>query len=292
MDLTQLRVFVAVAREGSLTRASERIHLSQPAISLQLKSLQDSLGLALFRRTPRGMRLLRAGEQLLPYAERALSAAEAVRTVADALSRTVTGRLSIGTILDPEFLRLGAFLRRLVERYPDIETNLSHGISGWVLGQIRSESLDVGFFLGDPGEPRFHAQSLTPFSYSVVAPAGWSRRVSGRGWQELAALPWIWTPPDSAHNRLLSALFSDLGVSPRIVAQVDQEPSMLDLVKSGVGLSLVRDSIALREAHAHGLAIADGVSLRTELTFACLSRRKDEPAIAAALEVIREIWAG
>ena len=66
---------------------------------------------------------------------------------------------------------------------------------------------------------------------------------------------------------------------------------MLDLVKSGVGLSLVRDSIALREAQAHGLVIADGVSVPTELTFVTLATRRDEPAIAAALQLIAAVWA-
>jgi DNA-binding transcriptional LysR family regulator len=291
MDLPQLRSFVAVAELGSLTRAAERLHLSQPAISLQLKSLQETLGVELFRRTPRGMQLLPAGEQLLPYAERVLAAANLLKATAAGLSRTVTGKLRIGTILDPESLRLGLFLRTLVERFPGIETELSHGVSGWVLRHVKSEVLDVGFYLGTPEDERFHAVSLAPFKYQVVAPRGWKSLVAGRGWEELAALPWIWTPPDSAHNRMLTQLFAAQGVTPRIVALVDQEPSMLDLVKSGVGLSLARDSNALREAHAHGIVIADAVSLSTELTFVCLKRRKEEPPIAAALELIAASWA-
>lgn len=290
MDLKQLRLFAAVARHGALSRAAEEVHLSQPALSLQLKSLQESLGLELFRRTQRGMELTPAGRKLLPYAERVLGAANELGAVAASLSRVVGGKLRIGTILDPEFLRLGGFLRTLVERYPDVETNLFHGISGWVLAQIKAEALDVGFYLGLPEDARFHAEVLTEFSYRVVAPAGWKKQVAQRGWRELAALPWIWTPPESAHNRLLSRVFAREGITPRIVAEVDQEPSMLDLVKSGVGLSLMRDSIALRESHAYGLAIADSVSLETELTFVCLARHKDRPAVAAAREVVMSLW--
>lgn len=66
---------------------------------------------------------------------------------------------------------------------------------------------------------------------------------------------------------------------------------MLDLVKSGIGLSLVRDSIALREARAHGLVIAEGVAVPTELTFVTLAARRDEPAIAAALQLVAAVWA-
>jgi DNA-binding transcriptional LysR family regulator len=66
---------------------------------------------------------------------------------------------------------------------------------------------------------------------------------------------------------------------------------MLDLVKSGVGLSLVRESIALREAHAHGLVIADAVSLSTELSFIALARRRHEPTIAAVFALLQSLWA-
>lgn len=118
MDLAQIRTFVTVAREGNLTRCAQLLHLTQPALSLHLKKLQDELGLALFERTPRGMRLTQAGVQLLPAAERALSATTELRVAAAALTGTVSGALHIGTIVDPEFLRLGAFLRRLVEHHP------------------------------------------------------------------------------------------------------------------------------------------------------------------------------
>jgi hypothetical protein len=75
------------------------------------------------------------------------------------------------------------------------------------------------------------------------------------------------------------------------VAEVDQEPSMLDLVKSGVGLTLARDSIAIAEAHAHALTIIEGISVPTELTFITLAARRDEPTIAAALKAIETQWA-
>ncbi|WP_136419252.1 MULTISPECIES: LysR family transcriptional regulator [Oxalobacteraceae] len=289
MDLTQLRAFVTVAREGNLTRAAERLHLTQPAVSLQIKALQASLDLQLFTRTPSGMSLTDDGAKLLPFAERVMESVAEFRQGAASLHSTLSGTLSIGTILDPEFIRLGAFLKRLVETYPQISTRLQHGMSGWVMQQIKSGELDVGYFLGTPGK-EFHYQTLTSFTYNVVAPQGWKNRVAGRDWPALAKLPWIWTPPESAHNRLLSKTFAQYKVTPNKVALVDQEPSMLDLVKSGVGLSLVRESVALGEAHAHGLVIADAVSLSTELSFITLAKRKSEPAIAAVFSLLQSLW--
>jgi DNA-binding transcriptional LysR family regulator len=297
MDLTLLRAFVTVARVGNLTRAAAHLHLTQPAVSLQIKNLQEILGVALFARTAHGLALTRDGQALLPHAERALAAAGDVERAAAALRQEVRGRLRIGTILDPEFLRLGGFLRQLVETHPQIEPALRHGMSGWVADEVRAGELDVGYYIGQPadeGQPGalFHAATLTRFQYRVLAPAGWKDRVSrARDWRALAELPWIWTPPASAHQRLLSRRFAEAGVSPVKVAEVDQETSMLDLVKSGVGLSLARDAIAIAEAHAHALTIVEGVTVPTELTFVALAARMDEPVIAAAFKLIEAQWA-
>lgn len=289
MDPVQLRAFVTVAHEGNITRAAKRLHLTQPAVSLQIKSLQANLKLQLFVRTPSGMQLTDDGAKLLPFAERVLSSIAEFLQGADSLHSTLSGRLSIGTILDPEFIRLGAFLKRLVESYPQLSTELQHGMSGWVLNQVRSGALDVGFYLGNPGKD-CHAETLTSFTYNVLAPRGWKSRVAGKDWPALSQLPWVWSPPESAHNRLLTRVFAQYRVVPNKVALVDQEPSMLDLVKSGVGLSLVRESIALHEAHTHGLVIADQVHLATELSFICLAKRRHEPTIEAVFSLLKSLW--
>ena len=291
MDLTLLRAFVTVAREGNLTRAATSLHLTQPAVSLQIKTLQERLDLQLFVRTNAGMRLTNEGSKLLPLAERQLQLLQEFRQHAAALHQLdqLRGTLSIGTILDPEFIRLGAFLKHLVERYPQLSTQLQHHMSGSVLQQVKAGALDVGFYLGNPGKG-FHSLTLTHFTYNVIAPAGWKSRVAGKGWKELAQLPWIWTPPESAHQRLLSKVFSQYKLTPQTVALVDQESSMLDLVKSGVGLSLARASIALNQSHAHGLVIADAVDLSTELSFISLEKRQHEPAIEAVFALIADVW--
>jgi DNA-binding transcriptional LysR family regulator len=294
MDFNLIRTFVTLAREGNLTRTAQRLHLTQPALSLQLKKLHEQLGLLLFERTPRGMRLTRAGEQLLPAAQRALDAATELDSLAAGIGGQVGGRLRIGTIVDPEFLRLGPFLKRLVEHHPGLSTDLAHGMSGAVRRDVAANRLDVAYTLGPPGmgdvDPAFEVLPLTGFDYRVIAPPGWQERVRGKDWKDLARLPWIGTPPDSVHHRLLENVFRKAGASPRIVAQVDLEPSMLDLVKSGVGLSLARDSIALRAAHASGIAVADRVEVPAELGFLCLRARRNEPAIAAAFSVISAVW--
>ncbi len=295
MDTAALKAFVAVAREGSLSRAAQQLHLTQPALSLQLKGLQARLGVRLFERTARGMRLTPDGAALLPLADRALAAQREFVAAAQRLQQQVRGTLAIGTILDPEFTRLGAFLHELVETAPHLQTVLRQGMSGEVLQRLDAGGHDVGYYLGDPNadrgvSDRYQVRRLTTFTYRVLAPAGWEPQVRGADWAALAALPWIETPPESAHHRLLQRTLSPLGLRVRRVALVDQEASMLDLVRSGVGLSLVRDAVAMREAQARGLVMADRVSLTCELTFIALRERAAEPAIAAAWAALERVW--
>jgi DNA-binding transcriptional LysR family regulator len=297
MELAHLKAFVAVAREGNLTRAATQLNLSQPAVSLQIKNLQEMLGLTLFSRGSHGLTLTYDGLKLLPHVQRAVAAAEEVRRTALAMRSETGGTLTIGTILDPAFLRLGGFLKGLVATFPRIETTLRHGMSGWVLDQVRLRKLDVGYFIEgaqDHADPHFHSIRLTQFQYLVLAPAGWQDRIEKaapqRSWRELAALPWIGTPPASAHYRLLSRIFSAFGVTPFTVAEVDLEQSMIDLVKSGVGISLARNTTALAEAHTHGLTIIEGVSVPAALTFVALAERREEPSIAAALHLVEDQW--
>ncbi|MGM0535861.1 MAG: LysR family transcriptional regulator [Pseudomonadota bacterium] len=293
-DLQTLRAFVTVAREGSVSRAAERLHLTQPAVSLKLKQFQASLGLTLFQRRPQGLELTADGRALLAAADKALAAMAAFEQNARALHSTLRGRLRIGTIVDPEFIRLGAFLRRLVERAPQLETELHHAMSGSVLEWVRRGELDVGFFLASPGEgpgiPEVAHCELTHFHYHVIAPAGWGSRLAKSDWHHLAALPWIVTPEDSVHHRLLRGMLDPLGIVPNGVAQVDQEACMLDLVRAGVGLSLARDALAMAERQERGLAVAEGVRLPCALSFVWRRDRGEEAVIAEALEVLAGVW--
>jgi DNA-binding transcriptional LysR family regulator len=326
VDLLSLKAFVAVAREGTVSQAANTLHLTQPAVSLQLKALQERLKLQLFARSGRGLVLSRDGAALLPQAEKVLAALQDFGRSAQSLQESLRGKLRIGTILDPEFTRLGAFLKALVEDAPQIETELSQHMSGDVLIQVQQGRLDVGFYLAMPqdmaalrGEgtpqpsgrinPYFYegnmpvasmntAQSamnlgvieLAHFHYRVLAPAGWGPQVQGKDWRGLAQLPWIITPPASAHYRLLQSVMQPLGLQPKRAALVDQEASMLDLVRSGVGLSLARDTIALREAQSRGLVIADRVELPCCLCFIHAQTQPASPVLMAGLEALRKVW--
>ena len=302
IDPRLLQAFIAVAREGNVSRAADKLFLTQPTVSLQLKELAQLTHLKLFTRIPNGVLLTRDGAALLASADRALKGLEDFTQAAQRMKDGVRGTLRVGTILDPEFIRLGAFLHELVNLAPELQPELQHGMSGAVLGKLLEGSIDAGYYLGDANAdarlfvprqravPALHSVPLAHFTYRAVAPAGWETQVRGRDWTALVKLPWILTPPESVHARLLAKVLEPVGLRQNVVALVDQEASMLALVRSGVGLSLVRDSVAMRESQSQGLVIADRVSIDATLSFVCWASKQHEPSVAAALEALGRVW--
>ncbi len=296
-NLNTIQAFVTVAREGSVSRAAELLNLTQPAVSHQLKRLSAETGVQLFQRTPNGLQITQDGAAILQKAEAVLVAMSDFRRTARQQFDRVTGTLKIGTIVDPEFIRLGRLLHQLRSDFPDIATELVHGVSGEILNRLKRGQIDAGFYLSDPnlmdhmaGDEPIHSVKLADFSYRVIAPAGWQNRIETSDWSEFAKLPWIGTPETSVHNRLLASIFEKHGCKQNTVALVDQEASMLEMVRSGVGLSLCRESIALHQRQSFGLSICEKLSVPACLSIVTLERTKDKDTISALFDVINSIW--
>lgn len=297
--LSALHAFVTVAREGSVSAAADVLNLTQPAVSHQIKRLSEDSGVALFQRTPTGLQLTAEGAKLIPQAERTLAAAaEFQRHARNQLGR-VSGKLRIGTIVDPEFIRLGQLLKTLNHDFPGIETELRHGISGETIDRLRRGQLDAGFYLSAPknrdASDRYlgndlQATKLADFSYRVVGPAGWQKRIENATWKELSAMPWIGTPELSIHNRLLTKIFQMHNCVQNVVARVDQEASMLEMVRSGVGLCLSREAIALSQKQTSGLALCQSVNIPACLNFVTPKIPKSTLLVSAVTNVIEELW--
>lgn len=291
MELYQLRTFAAVAEEGHLTRAAERLHISQPAVSGQIKALEQEFDLRLFDRSPAGMALTVSGRELLPLARQVLQAADTFKRSARRLSGDVAGTLRIGTVSNPESIRLGDLMALAVERHPRLELELHHEVSGAALEGVRDGRLDASFYFGDTPGRDVTALRLRDFVYCVTAPAAWAERIDGADWSDLAALPWILTPAISTHNRLVTRLFEQQGVEPpQRRVEADQESVIDSLVVSGVGLALMRDESARTRAAAGQICIWPKARLRTTLWFVCAAGREHDPLIATLLGLLRKTW--
>ena len=151
-NINSILAFVTVAREGSVSRAAEVLNLTQPAISHQIKRLGEETGITLFNRTSTGLQISHDGAAVLAKAERVLDAMSDFQRSARQRSGRISGKLRIGTIVDPEFIRLGRILARLRTEHPDIETELTHGVSGDIMTWLKRGQIDAGFYLCGPDD--------------------------------------------------------------------------------------------------------------------------------------------
>lgn len=290
MEIYQLRAFIAVARTGHMTRAAEQLHLTQSAVSKQLKALEEEFGASLFERTPSGMTLSAVGRRLMPLAKRTLEAATELVSAAKLMQGQISGTLRLGTIVDPQSIRLGDLLVEMQRQFPGIDVKLEHGISGSVLERLQAEELDACFFLGAVDDPELKAIQLSLESYVVAVPAAWRERIPDGSWEALAALPWVGTPKASSQAAIVDKLMKEHGLGRHFVVEADQESSMIDLVHAGVGLCLVRERLALEVMPHKNIFLWDGARINCPLSMVLRAEDAARPLFAALLDALFKVW--
>jgi DNA-binding transcriptional LysR family regulator len=290
MELYQLRAFVAVARQGNFTRAAEELHLSQPTISGQIKSLEEALGVLLFERRAGGVALTAAGLELLGRAERILAEVHDFSSHADRLTGRAHPKIRLGVSGDAKAYRVGKLLEIARERHPELEIVVHNGLSGWIMNAVRADELDCGYFVGPIEYQDVVSTVLDILTYRIVAPAAWADRLEQAGWDEIGAMPWVLTPELAAPRRIAMKMFREHGIQPTKATIVDRESTVAHLVSSGVGLALLREKLAQETVLADEVVLWKNGSTLADLSFICLERRKDDPIIAAATRIVHEIW--
>ena len=290
MEIYQLRAFVTVAKIGHLTRAAEALHVTQPAVTGQIKALEEELGIALFDRRPGRIALTRAGERLLPEAEKVLAAAGSLLGQARELQGEVSGSLVIGTVGDPDSLRLGSLLGGLVSALPLLEIKTRSGDAEALREAVATSTLGASFYIG-PNIPRdVNGLPLQTLHYRIAAPFSFSHQVLHAGWREIADMPWIGAPHASHAQTLLRDLFSRQGLLPNIVLESDDASAPHSLVRAGLGLALLREDVAVPAAERDEVVIWPHTRVAAMLSFIYPKTSEHNPTIVAALSVLRGVW--
>ncbi|MCB1909995.1 MAG: LysR family transcriptional regulator [Rhodocyclaceae bacterium] len=290
MELYHLRTFVTVAEEGHLTRASERLFTSQPAVSAQIKALEEELGVTLFDRTPRGMQLTAAGDRLLAAARTTLSSADSLLHEARSLRDELIGSVRIGLNTDARFLRLIALQAALAERHPRLELEFMAGSTGANLPALRIGRLDASFISGACDDPRLASWVLCEEELAVAAPAAWRERLVAADVAALARQPWVFTSEDCAHYGVMRSLFEAHGCTPRKTVLANQEDALAAMVEGGFGLGIMRRELVVAGEAEGRLHLLPMTLPTVSLRFACLRQRADDPLLKAVITTIAGLW--
>ncbi|MBS0182464.1 MAG: LysR family transcriptional regulator [Nitrospira sp.] len=290
MEIYQLRTFVTVAWEGSITRASELLFLSQPAVSAHIKTLEDELGLVLFDRTPRGMSLTGHGAKLLEKAEQMLTLHRDLMDEARRIKGGVSGKIHVGSNRSTSALMVGKLLTRLAEIAPDIEVALEYGSSSEIVRSIRSGGLDAGFYTDDGNQAtELETIEVDRIEIFLAAPRDWTHDPARPHWHRLARMPWICPASNTCCGRAAEALFERNGFRPEKLVSVDQETVTRTLIAGGVGVGLLHTDTA-KEAEAKGeIQLLGGVQYEVRVLFAYLCRRAQDPLLEAVSTEVRNI---
>jgi DNA-binding transcriptional LysR family regulator len=290
MDLTQLRTFVAIAQEGRLTRAAERLHISQPAASAHIRTLEAELEVQLFARTNRGLELTPAGRRLAGSAERVLGSAVELASLARSLRASSAGRLDLGSNADPVLNRLGPLMIWLRDHHPLIELNLEVRSSLATRQGVRAGELDGGFLLGSGADKGLLELPLTRLEYRIAGPRAWAAQVREADWKELAALPWIVTAPGTSNAEMRDQLFRVRGFEINAAVEVNNDLLVRTLISDGVGIGLVRRDLAEEGERQGTFGLATIGLAATSLLFVSAPARRDDPLLQALGDGIGAIW--
>ncbi|MBI9089412.1 MAG: LysR family transcriptional regulator [Desulfobacterium sp.] len=290
MEFYQLRTFITVAEEKNLTRAAKRMNTSQPAVSAHIKALEEEVGLPLFNRTPKGMEMTRHGLALREDGIRILEAGSHFLNHAKELKNNLSGDLTIGLNSDSDFLRTQGFFAWMHPQYPGIKFKITQSNSGSILQEIKSETLDAGYFLGKNTVKELDFLHLQTFNIVIVAPSAWREEICHAQWADLARLPWIQNPPLCPFHDVLSQRLQILGLEPPFAVTADQEATIKSLVCGEVGLALLLEHHARKAEKKGELAIWEGETFSIDLNFGFLKSRRQDPVMKAVIQGVSQVW--
>lgn len=290
MELYQLRTFLTVAEEGHLTRAAEKLFTSQPAVSGQIRALEDELGMKLFERSSRGMQLTQAGKALCEQARRVIDAARDFKHSADGLRGSVSGELVLGLNNRPEILRLMEVLQELTEKHADLRYEMVNGSSGVIIQGLEEGNISIGFFEGQCESPKITWHDLDVIELCLAAPAAWAEELAAPDWKSLEEKPWIFVSPMCSYFRTIQHICREQGlqITPRF--RVNEDLTVLNLVAEGLGVTLLaKRQIEVNQFEGRVVPLPHFRAV-VPLRLGYLTERANDPAIMAVRDTVLDVW--
>jgi DNA-binding transcriptional LysR family regulator len=252
ISLRQLEAFLAVSRLSGFTRAAERLHLTQSAVSLLVRELESQLSVRLFDRTTRAVRLTDAGSELYPFAEKALAELQAgIDNTRDLLAKK-RGRVVVAA---PPLIAshlLPPLIFRFRETYPGVAVVLRDLLADEILTRVSSGEVEIGIGTFHRLDEALETQPLARDSLILAAPKGHAlARKRKLRWRDLAGEPLIALDRHSGLRHLVDRTL-DSAVSDGLPAyEVSFVTTAIGMVESGLGVAVLPSYILLSTRHAH-----------------------------------------
>lgn len=247
IEMRQLRCFLAVAEEAHFTRAANRLHIAQPAVSHQIRQLERHLGISLFDRSPKLVRLTDAGHALLPHARAAFAALDAGRSAVHATAGSLRGQLTLGLVVGAGVLRVPALLGAFRRAHPDITVTLRQELPEAMLVAVREGGLDAAV-VGIPDGAAIAGVSLRylhtePLAVAVATDHEWSQR-RRLALAELDGVPLVTLTSGAGLRPLVQRACRQAGFEPVFACETNDLDLLAQLAAAQVGVAILPRSAA------------------------------------------------
>lgn len=249
----QLRVFLEVARHLSFVRAAEALHLTPPAVTMQVKELETGVGLPLFDRQGRKVALTTAGEYFHVYAKRLISTMKDAEDAMARFKRVETGLLSIGLVSTAKYF-VPRLLARFREEHPGIEIKLQvTGNREQLVNLLHTKEIDLAVMGRPPRELATRAEPFAAHPLVFVCPPDHPLlAIDHPALSALEPYPFMVREPGSGTRKAMEDLFREHQVSPRIAMEMSSNETIKQAVMAGMGLSFL-------SLHTLGLEVNAGL---------------------------------
>lgn len=253
--LRQLRVFESAARHLSLTRAAEELHLTPPAVSIQIRLLEGHAHAKLFERVGRHLKLTQAGEEVLARSREVLAQIRAAEEAIEGLASLEQGLLDVAVINAGDYF-FPWIIAAFRESHPRIRVRLSVGNRDDLLARLTAHEIDLAVMSHPPTRPEFAAEPFAPHPHVIVAAPG--HPLVGKrsvALERVAREPLITREPGSATRLAMEQAFHEAGVVPRIEMEIASNETIKQAVAAGFGLGFLSAHAVQQELALGRLAV-------------------------------------
>ena len=273
LTIRQLRALAAVHRHKSVTAAARQLHLTQPAVTLQIRNLQALAGLPLIQRTGDGMLLTEVGREMLALSERIEAAITSCETALDMIAGNTAGRISIGAVSTAKYFvpfAISGFSRL----YPKVDISLFIGNRQEIGTALRGYDLDIAIMGRPPVDIPMNVHLIGDHPHVIIAPTGHRlARKTRLTLSDLAGETFLTREPGSGTRGLMEQLFESARLSPTIGMTMSSNETIKQAVIAGLGIAFISAHTVATELDERRLVTLDVDGLPVVRQWFVLSRK-------------------
>jgi LysR family transcriptional regulator, transcriptional activator of the cysJI operon len=283
MNFAQLRAFHAVASEGGFTRGALRLGISQPAVTVQVRGLEERYGVLLFRRLGQRIELTEFGRDLWQRTRRVFAELDDLEELMVSAGELRVGRLEIGA--DGPFSVMD-LVASFIWHYPGIRVAVRIGNAARVLADLREARTDLAVLNLIGPDAELHSQTLYRDRIVAFLPADHPRAGRGIELADLAELPLVLREPGSATRALLLQALDWAGIAPRIALELGSREAVREAVLAGLGVGVVFEKELVPDPRLRSVTVG-GADLSAAVSLACLPERRRLRVVEAFFALAR-----